>query len=103
MAKLVILRGASRHGEVELTGQTLRIGRSAQNEIVLDDPGKGVSRTHAEIRLEGGRYTLIDLESQNGIWVSGTRVSSVALGPEVVASVGPFCYAASFTPVRSGS
>ena len=90
VAKLVILRGAARHGEVELTGQTLRIGRSAQNEIVLDDPGKGVSRTHAEIRLEGGRYTLIDLESQNGIWVAGSRVSSVVLGPDVVASVGPF-------------
>ena len=90
VAKLVIFHGAARHVEVELTGETLRIGRSVQNEIVLDDPGKGVSRTHAAIRLEGGRYTLTDLESQNGIWVSGTRVSSVFLDPEVVASVGPF-------------
>ena len=43
-----------------------------------------------EIRFDGGRYTLVDLESQNGIWVSGTRVPSVVLGPDVIAAVGPF-------------
>src|SRR4029077_19374197 len=44
----------------------------------------------AEIRFEGGRYTLVDLQSQNGIWVSGTRVSSVVLEPGVSAALGPF-------------
>jgi len=90
VAKLLIFRGEVLHTEVELTGQTVRIGRSPQNDIVLEDPSKGVSRNHAEIRFEGGRCVLTDVQSENGIWVSGSRVPSVVLGPDVVASVGPF-------------
>jgi tetratricopeptide (TPR) repeat protein len=90
VAKLLIYRGQTPHAEVELSTATVRIGRNAQNDIVLEDPSKGVSRTHAEIRFEGGDHILVDRESQNGIWVSGSRVSSVVLAPHVVASVGPF-------------
>ncbi len=90
MAKLLIFRGETLLDQRELTGQTLRIGRSAQSDIVLEDPGKGVSRNHAELRFEDGHYTLVDLQSQNGIWVSGSRVPSVVLDPSVVATVGPF-------------
>src|SRR5690349_14248951 len=90
MAKLIIFRGETQVQEHELKEQTVRIGRGAQNDVVLEDPGKGVSRHHAEIRFEGGRYTLVDLESQNGIWVSGTRVPSVVLQPGVTAALGPF-------------
>jgi tetratricopeptide (TPR) repeat protein len=90
VAKLLIYRGETPHAEVELSTGTVRIGRSAQNDIVLEDPSKGVSRTHAEIRFERGHYVLVDQDSQNGIWVSGSRLSSVVLAPHVVASVGPF-------------
>jgi pSer/pThr/pTyr-binding forkhead associated (FHA) protein len=90
VAKLLIFRGEAAHAEVELTDQTVRVGRSPQDDIVLPDPSKGVSRTHAEIRFEGGRYVLVDHQSQNGVWVAGSRVSSVALAPGVVASIGPY-------------
>ena len=90
MAKLLIFRGDTRLDERELARETVRIGRGAQNDLVLEDPGKGVSRNHAEIRFEGGRYTLVDLGSQNGIWVSGARVPSVVLEPGVSAAVGPY-------------
>ena len=90
MAKLLIFRGKSQLDERELKEQTVRIGRGAQNDLILEDPGKGVSRNHAEIRFEDGRYTLVDLQSQNGIWVSGARVSSVVLEPGVTAGLGPF-------------
>lgn len=90
MAKLLIFRGETQVQEHELKEQTVRIGRGTQNDIVLEDPGKGVSRHHAELRFEGGRYTLVDLQSQNGIWVSGTRVPSVVLDPGITAALGPF-------------
>lgn len=90
MAKLLIFRGEAQLVARELTEKIVRIGRGAQNDIVLEDPGKGVSRNHAEIRSEGGRYTLVDLQSQNGIWVSGERVPSVVLEPGVSAALGPF-------------
>ncbi len=90
MAKLLIFRGDTRLDERELTRETVRIGRGSQNDLVLEDPGKGVSRNHAEIRFEGGRYTLVDLGSQNGIWVSGSRVPSVVLEPGLSVAVGPY-------------
>ena len=90
MTKLLIYRGDALHGEYELKGQTVRIGRSPQNDIVLEDPSKGVSRQHAELRAEGAYYMLVDLESQNGIWVHGSRVPSVRLDPGVTAALGPF-------------
>jgi predicted component of type VI protein secretion system len=90
VAKLLIFRGDTELDRRELTNQTVRIGRGPQNDLVLEDPGKGVSRNHAEIRFEGGAYTLVDLGSQNGIWVSGSRVPSVVLEPGVSAAVGPY-------------
>jgi tetratricopeptide (TPR) repeat protein len=90
VTKLLIYRGDALHGEFELKGQTVRIGRSPQNDIVLEDPSKGVSRQHAELRAEGTHYMLVDLESQNGVWVHGSRVPSVRLDPGVTAALGPF-------------
>jgi predicted component of type VI protein secretion system len=90
VAKLLIFRGDTQLDERELSGKTVRIGRAPQNDLVLEDPGKGVSRNHAEIRFEGGRYTLVDLGSQNGLWVSGSRVPSVVLEPGVSVAVGPY-------------
>lgn len=90
MAKLLIFRGESLLDERELTERTVRIGRASQNDIVLEDPGKGVSREHAELRFEGGHYALFDRDSQNGIWVAGTRVPFVVLDPDVSVAVGPY-------------
>lgn len=90
MARLLVLRGDSLEREIQLTGDTVRIGRGQHNELVLEDPGKSVSREHAEIRYEGGRYVIVDLGSQNGVWVSGSRVPYLVLEPNVVASIGPF-------------
>lgn len=90
MARLLVLRGESPHREIELTDRTVRIGRSPDNDLILEDTGKSVSRNHAEIRYENGRYVLIDRESQNGVWVSGSRSPYVVLEPNVVATVGPY-------------
>ena len=84
------MRGDTLEQEVDLRGHTVRIGRGSTNDLVLEDPGKSVSRNHAEIRFQGGRYELVDLQSQNGIWVSGSRMTNVVLEPNVVATIGPF-------------
>ena len=90
MARLVVFRGDARDSK-SLDKLPVRIGRGPQNDIVLEDPvAKSVSRVHAEIRLESGRIMLVDLKSDNGIWVAGSRVSRVELKPNVVASIGPF-------------
>ncbi len=50
----------------------LTLGRSDRNAIVLPEPAS--SRVHAEVRCEGGRFTLRDHGSSNGTFVNGRRV-----------------------------
>jgi hypothetical protein len=79
-AKLLIFRG-DEIDRVELTERDLRIGRAPENDIVLEDQAKTVSRYHAELRHEQGNYVVIDVNSQNGIWVDGQRVQRAKLAP----------------------
>src|SRR5262245_42736978 len=83
--KLVITGADGDTREIELTTRDLRIGRAPENDVALPDPTKGVSRMHAELRYENGRYVVIDLNSQNGTWLDGTRVqrADVASGSEI--------------------
>lgn len=55
--------------EHELTGIVVRIGRSAENELAIEDPN--VSRAHARIERESGVWRLVDLDSTNGTTVDG--------------------------------
>lgn len=58
----------------------LRIGRLAGCDLRLGDPT--VSRVHAELRFEGGRWVVYDLGSSNGTYVNDRRVAgSVPVRP----------------------
>lgn len=55
-----------------------RIGRSADNDLRLEDPS--VAPYHAEIRVDAqGRYALRALDVRNGLFVNGVRVDSAVL------------------------
>jgi len=63
------------------------IGRKLDNHLVLPDPH--VSRRHAEVRLQGGRYMLRDLNSTAGTRVNGQLVTEHLLQPgDVIAISG---------------
>src|SRR5947209_9105399 len=69
-----------------LNGQTYailssptRVGRQADNDIVLDD--RRVSRHHAEMIDRGGRWMLRDRDSTNGTSVNGKVVKEAVLQP----------------------
>jgi hypothetical protein len=55
-----------------LTHSVTVIGRAADADLQLNDPG--ISRRHAEIRLEGGECVLVDLGSTNGVRVDSVPV-----------------------------
>lgn len=57
-------------------GQVVRLGRSAENDIVIDNPK--VSRSHALIEWNGSGFTLRDLGSINGTYVNGQLLASGA-------------------------
>jgi len=54
-------------------GETV-LGRAADAHVRFDVPG--VSRRHARIIVDGAGVTLEDLNSQNGTYVRGERISS---------------------------
>jgi pSer/pThr/pTyr-binding forkhead associated (FHA) protein len=66
-------------GEVYPLGfEPVSIGRHGDNEIILPDPQ--VSRHHAEIVMQGGRWVISDLGSANGTFVNGQQT----VGPQVI-------------------
>src|SRR4051812_38178558 len=62
-----------------LSGERVLLGRSRECDVVLGDPN--ISRRHAEVRREGGGWTVVDLGSTNGIKVNGRRVDQAVLEP----------------------
>jgi hypothetical protein len=62
-----------------LSGDRVLLGRSRECDVQLADPN--VSRRHAELRRDEGRWSVIDLGSTNGIKLNGRRVDQAALEP----------------------
>jgi pSer/pThr/pTyr-binding forkhead associated (FHA) protein len=60
--------------ERELDAAVVRIGRGAENEVVIDEAA--ISRVHARVEGEAGTWRIVDLGSTNG-----TSVDLVALRP----------------------
>ncbi len=74
--KLVCLNGPKAGTEYALIDGTVTFGRSADSDIVLED--QFASRHHAEVQYMDNAYQLHDLQSKNGVFVNGTRLSSGA-------------------------
>jgi predicted component of type VI protein secretion system len=88
VARLIITEPDGAERSVALPARSIRIGRGADNDVVLHDAGKGVSRVHAELRLEHGRHILVDLQSQNGTWVNGKRIQREPVSPGSEIAIG---------------
>lgn len=64
-----------------------RIGRAADNDIVIDDPL--VSRHHAELQRDvNGSFELIDLNSHNGTYLNGQRITRAILSEADYVNIG---------------
>jgi pSer/pThr/pTyr-binding forkhead associated (FHA) protein len=69
----------------------LRIGRDEENDLVLEDPERGVSRFHAEFRRGSPHWSIIDLGSRNGTLVDGSVIERLTpVPPGAVVKIGPF-------------
>ena len=70
----VIINGKQ---QIPLQKPVINIGRRSTCDIVLQDPM--VSRDHAQLRADQGRYILFDLSSTGGTVVNNHRVHSAML------------------------
>lgn len=59
------------------TGALVKFGRRPDNDVVFDPhQDRTVSGYHAELSSEGDVITLRDLDTNNGTWVNGSRLSA---------------------------
>lgn len=72
-----ILSGPESGVAYKLVGQTITLGRDADNDVVLPDAKS--SRKHACLEQRNGQYWIKDLGSQNGIILNGQTVRECLL------------------------
>ena len=77
-AAWLLFQSGSKAGQsVPLEGQTVSIGRSTDNDVVIEDVA--MSRTHARISYDDGQYFIEDLGSTSGTLVDGSTVTKTLL------------------------
>lgn len=77
MHRLIVMTKSGTPRLITLQAGRTRIGRDANNAVVLDSVK--VSRSHAEIDATRGAAVLVDLGSSNGTRVNGRKVRWQAL------------------------
>jgi FHA domain len=73
----VLIRTDGNTDFVHVLGRRTRIGRGADNELVIE--AKHISRHHAVLLAGPAHTTIEDLNSTNGVFVNGKRVARQAL------------------------
>lgn len=76
--QLIMRSGPTPGAAYMLEGDQITIGRDSTNGIVINDAE--ISRRHARLTYQGGKYVLEDLGSTNGTFVNGQRLA----GPRVL-------------------
>ncbi|MEP7341713.1 MAG: SpoIIE family protein phosphatase [Acidobacteriota bacterium] len=85
----LIVRSTPSHGDsvIELSRLRTTIGRSARNDLCVEDPF--ASRLHAEIRRRGDAFWISDLGSANGTLINGLRLAAqVQLNDRDIVRIG---------------
>ncbi|MCX8037893.1 MAG: FHA domain-containing protein [Candidatus Sumerlaeia bacterium] len=86
MIQLVLTLGNNVISKYVFDKDIISIGRARDNDVVIDN--RAVSRSHARIRREGEQYVLTDLESANGVFVNGKRITKAILQHDDVITIG---------------
>src|SRR5439155_19962288 len=77
MPKLSIRKSSGQFAELPLLHARYSVGRSADNDIVLE--GAGVSRHHCALERDGEGYQIRDLGSHKGVYLNGRAVQQARL------------------------
>jgi pSer/pThr/pTyr-binding forkhead associated (FHA) protein len=85
---LVVRRGPNAGSRFLLDQPMTSAGRHPNSDIFLDDVT--VSRRHAEFRLEGGQFRVVDIGSLNGTYVNREPVDSAVLAQGDEIQIGKF-------------
>lgn len=86
MAKVLLKYKEAVVQEIDLDKEVTTIGRKPDNDITIDN--QAVSGHHAQIKAQGDDLLLEDLNSLNGTFVNGQKVSKTELYNDDVVLVG---------------
>ena len=86
MLKLVVLSPGMTGRTQELTSEKTTIGRLEDNLFQIAEPS--VSSHHCEVLLRGDEVVVRDLNSTNGTYISGEKVSTSVLNPGQILRLG---------------
>lgn len=85
--QFVMRSGPTVGASYPLEAESISIGRDASNGIQINDAE--ISRRHARLQFQGGKYVIEDAGSTNGTHVNGQRImSAYVLKPGDVVSFG---------------
>ncbi len=73
---IVTEKGGSQQ-RIEFDEEVVTVGRVQGNQIVL--PRGNVSKKHAKLEYSGGEFRLTDLNSTNGTYINGRRITETTL------------------------
>ena len=85
-SRLVAMSTQLAGSEFLLDRASLVIGRTAENDIILNH--KSISRHHAKVIRDGEQYIVVDLESANGVRVNGVQQERSVLDSGDVIELG---------------
>jgi pSer/pThr/pTyr-binding forkhead associated (FHA) protein len=86
MAKLVVLSAGMTGRTHELKADKTTIGRVEDNTFQIAEPS--VSSHHCEVLLRGGEVVVRDLNSTNGTYISGEKVTESVLKTNQILRLG---------------
>ena len=86
MPKLILRFKEAVLKEYSVDKETLTVGRADDNDIVIEN--LAVSGHHAKLVRENGDFVLIDLNSLNGTFVNGHKVSKWILKTNDLITIG---------------
>lgn len=86
MAVIIVKLGDNVIQTFELGQEPAKIGRARDNDIIVEN--LSVSRHHATIQFEDGKYLLIDNKSANGVFVNGVKINRAELADNDIVSIG---------------
>ena len=73
-----------------LRREVFRAGRDPDNDLVIEGPDAAiVSSRHLEIRRTKNTFRLVDLDSTNGTYLDGQRVTEALLENHALITMGP--------------
>jgi pSer/pThr/pTyr-binding forkhead associated (FHA) protein len=85
-ARLVVVTTDLAGMEIPLDKASLVIGRTEENDVLLNH--RSISRHHAKIVRDGEHYTIVDLQSANGVRVNGEDYERIELNAGDVIELG---------------